>query len=1561
MHPNKLRFIRIFIASIVGLILLLYLFIQIPWVQNKLVQKVTNSLSSTLGTEVKVGKVSFTLFNSVDLQKILIRDQQKDTLLYTHSLKLRISDLFFSSGNPIIKYIGLEGTKIYLHRKSEKWNYQFLLDYLNKGKQQKNSGIDLKKIEIAQVNFIQDDEWIGQLMHLQSANIIANLGAFNDSLIQIEQLVANKPFYTIQNKKGIRNTNPKTKASISKIGELYFNNPNKVILAKQIKITQGKLWIENDFEKPTPHFDGYHIRLSEINAQINNASFIKDTIRANVQLSTKERSGLQIQQLKTQFKMTPTIMELNKLFIRTNKSILGPYYAMEYKDLVNDFNDYIDKVTMKAHFINAQVATDDIAFFAPEIKNIHQKVNTSFKFKGTVADFKTEGLSAQYNNSFVRGNFSMKGIPDMRNTQINFNNVFAKTNYLDLLQWIPSLSLIKDLQVNQLGNLLFQGNFEGTLYDFNAKANIQSALGKAETAIRIQFPLNLEPIYEGKLTTQHFNIGKLLAINELGWVNFNGKIAGSSFSLDKVKTNIEGAIDSIEYKKYIYTHINTNGTLQKKAFDGAFKIKDPNINLISNVQIDFKNELPSFNAVGDLINANFKELYFTNNPIQLTGVIDVNFKGNNIDNFEGAAKLFNGQLKGAVSTINFDSLTLSSVIVNGNKKINIASDDVQANIQGKFDLVHLPASVQYFVRSYLPTYIPAPSINPTNQQFDFSVKTNYFEPYIRIFNPSFSGFNNIQIAGSLNTINKTILAKGNIPYAQWNAYSIRKGMIDAKGSKDSLFLQINATTANLTDSFSFLQPVIKIATSNDVSKVSIDASSKSALELIHLNGIINTYSDGLAIKWTPSYFVLNQKKWDIENGGLLSIRKNNTYAKNFKLSQGLQELVVNSGSNNNSLQIGIKNVILGDLTKVFFSYPSLEGLTNGTVQLNNIYDKFQLSSQLAIDQFSFNNELIGLTNTSIGYIQSTGMVPFEIKAPNIGYNLSAKGSYNIKDSLNPLDATLFLNQSNFGLVEQFIGGVIHQLKGRASGQIHFGGRIENPYLLGAATLENASFIVDYTKVPYFIDKATILFNEEGIDFGNIQLKDRLNRPIQFKGKILQQGFKHLVYDMEMSSPKTELLNMEAIDNPYFYGKAVGKATMTIKGPEENIKMDIKADVNDSSHIYLPNTSSKETGKSEFIVFKKYGKTAIKSADIPSFNLVVDLDVTANNKTQIDLIFDDLTGDVIKAIGNGRLKMRMGNIEPLTIRGKYNIESGKYDFNFQSFIKKPFELIPEAGNYIEWTGDPLNADIHIDARYTAERVSLNELVGNANFSNAVRTYRGNVFVIAALRNKLSSPDIKFSLAFPQGNPISSDNEFSQFISRLERDDNEILKQVSFLIVFNAFAPVSFNNNNTSNAYTATSIGINTISQLLAKEINKSITGFLTKVTGDKSLRFDVGSSVYNSGNLLDPTGGGIALNANKIDRQRVNLKLGRSFLNDKIIVNFGGDLDFNIRNTTTIQNGNFQWLPDLNIEFILTRNRKLRAIIFNRNSLDINGSNMGRRNRQGISISYRKDFEDSIFE
>ena len=1560
MLKNKLTILRIFVAAVVGLVLFSYLLLLVPWVQNKLITKVANNLSHSLGTEVKVGHVGFSLFNSLDIEEVLLKDEKKDTLLFSKIFKLRLTDLYFSTSDPIIRYIGLEGTRIYLNRTSPKWNYQFLVDYLNKDTANKQTfHFDIKKIDFGDVHFIQHDQWEGEKTEFQAKNLLANIKLFdqNKKAIVIDQLILNKPFFNLHSFKG-SNPKPIKDTTTKNLGNV-FNPSHFKALANEIQIMNGQFFIEDGFEKPVPYFDGDHIKMYNLNAQLHNVKLSEDTITAKVNLSVKERSGFEIKKLRTQFKLTPQIMEFADMSLKTNNSNAGPYYAMQYSSLKKDFKNYMQQVKMKAHLENSLIAIDDIAYFAPALNHIHQKVKLSFHFNGTVDNFEARDLHAIYNNSKVKGSFSMKGLPHLRNTQIDFNNVTSTTNFNDLANWLPTLKNIKELQLEKLGTVLFAGNFKGTVYDFITKGAFNTDLGYANTEIRLQFPLNKEPSYEGMLRTSHFNAGKLLDISSLGLLNFNGKIKGSSFDLNKQKTNIQGNIDSIGWNNYNYTNITTNGDIQKGAYNGTLRIKDPNINFISNIEVDFNQAKPKINAVGDLQNTNLKELGFSKNKIQLTGLLDINFNGDSIDNFLGYAKFYNGQLKGEKSVVRFDSITLHSSIEKGIKYLRLASDDISANLFGKFNISHLPASIQYFMQRYLPSYIPAPKNTPANQIFDIQVKTNYIEPFIRIFNSSFSGFNNLNFTGAINTDNKTLKFNGAVPFAQWEAMAFKGGQFTGNGNKDSLHLLVKSSNYQLTDSFSLVDPIITIQTANDKSNIEITATSNNALQNIHLSGTVNTFSDGLAIKWKPSYFSLNQKRWDINNGGEISLRKNNTFARGVKFSQGFQELLLTSAKGNN-LQLELNDLILGDITKLFFRYPQLEGVTNGTVYLKNVLDNFELSADLRIDQLSFNNEVVGNTNLTASYNQTTGIVPFAFDIPNTEYNLSAEGVYNTKDSVNPLDATLYLNHSKFSLVDQFIGGVLTNLEGKADGKIHFGGRIQNPILLGSATLQDASIKVDYTKVRYFIKEATIQFTNEGIDFGNIQLTDQLNRKAQFKGKIYNEGFKHLTYDLEMSSPKIELLHMGSADNPYFYGNAVGKASMTIKGPEENIKMVITADVNDSSHIYIPNTTSKQGGSNDFIIFKKYGKTAVKSADVPTYNLLVDLDLSANNKTKIDVILDELTGDIIKAKGNGRLKIRAGNIEPLNIRGKYNIESGNYDFNFQSFIKKPFELIPDIGNYIEWTGNPYEAEMHVDARYTADRISLNELVGNANFSNAVKSYRGSVYVIASLRNKLFQPSIKFSIAFPQGNPISSDNEFSQFITRLERDENEILKQVSFLIVFNSFAPVGFSTGNSNNAYSMTSIGINTISQLLTKEVNKSVTHLLKKVTGDNSLRFDVGSSVYNSGNLLDPTGSGIAINANKIDRQRVNLKLGRSFLNDKVIINVGGDLDFNVRNSTNIQNDNLQWLPDVNIEFILTKDRKLRAIVFNRNSLDINGSSLGRRNRQGVSISYRKDFDKIIF-
>jgi len=70
--------------------------IQTELVQNKLVGMVTERLTKEIGTEIKIDHVSFSLFNKMNLDGVLVRDKQQDSLLYAGHVKVRITDWFFS-------------------------------------------------------------------------------------------------------------------------------------------------------------------------------------------------------------------------------------------------------------------------------------------------------------------------------------------------------------------------------------------------------------------------------------------------------------------------------------------------------------------------------------------------------------------------------------------------------------------------------------------------------------------------------------------------------------------------------------------------------------------------------------------------------------------------------------------------------------------------------------------------------------------------------------------------------------------------------------------------------------------------------------------------------------------------------------------------------------------------------------------------------------------------------------------------------------------------------------------------------------------------------------------------------------------------------------------------------------------------------------------------------------------------------------------------------------------------------------------------------------------------
>lgn len=131
---NLRRFKKIlkwFFLSLLLLLVALYIFVQTPWGQNLIIKQVTKRLSRDLNTEVSVKHVDFSLFNSMHLEGMLVRDLQKDTLLYAGDVKVRITDWFFFRKRAEFKYISLENAVVKFQRKDSVWSQQFLFDYFS--------------------------------------------------------------------------------------------------------------------------------------------------------------------------------------------------------------------------------------------------------------------------------------------------------------------------------------------------------------------------------------------------------------------------------------------------------------------------------------------------------------------------------------------------------------------------------------------------------------------------------------------------------------------------------------------------------------------------------------------------------------------------------------------------------------------------------------------------------------------------------------------------------------------------------------------------------------------------------------------------------------------------------------------------------------------------------------------------------------------------------------------------------------------------------------------------------------------------------------------------------------------------------------------------------------------------------------------------------------------------------------------------------------------------------------------------------------------------------------
>ncbi|MBX3253578.1 MAG: translocation/assembly module TamB domain-containing protein [Chitinophagaceae bacterium] len=1560
-------------------IVLMAILINTSPVQNWLVSAVTHRLSDDLKTKVSIRHVNFSLFNKMNLEGVYVEDRHKDTLLNAGRITVNITDWFFLKDRVELKNIELEDATVRLHRTDSVWNYTFIADYFSSpstpDKEKKSIVLLLKQMKLANVHIKQLDEWRGQdqQIDLKSLSLEADKIDFSKKLLDIRSLVMDEPVFSIYDYPARR---PKRLRPVRNAGTdslaTPFNEDGWLVSVKELTMNNGAFRSDRKIKRaPYSYFDDSHIHFFAVNAQIKDIRLVQDTLTANVKMSTRERSGFTVNSLVSEFRMEPGAMIFNKLDIKTPSSHLSDYYAMRYSDFDDDMQAFIRNVKLEGRFHNSTVHTKDIAYFAPALKSWNKLIRIDGDVKGTIDNLSAKNFVLESGKSTrLNGNIKMVGLPDIDSTYIDFRANDFQTTYNDVLSVAPALKDITEPRLSEIKYLGFKGTFTGFIRDFVTYGTLQTNLGILTTDVNMKFPKKGASIYSGKINTSNFDLGRLMDVPQLGNVSFNGTITGKGFTAQTMDAELDGKFARLQFKNYDYTNIAVKGRMNRKLFKGNIHIDDPNVIAILDGDIDFNAERPEFNFFADIQRSNLKTLGFARQDMNVIGKFDMNFNGDNIDNFLGTVSLYDVAVTRDNETYVFDTLTLSSQTIDQQKILQLRNTEASAFLIGNFTIRELPDAVKQFLNKYYPAYIPPPDKSIKNQNFLFQLDVKNIDQYLALIHPSIRGFNNSTIVGSLNSETNLMAISAMIPYASYKNIGVHDFRLTGVGNMDSLKLTGIIGNTVINDSLQFPGSKISIASSNNQSQLSISTSATQTINDAKLSAQITNLEDGVEIHLDPGSIVLNEKTWRINDGGEMTISKAYMDARNIKFTNGEQEISIVSKHSDvgtwDDIIVDMKKVNIGDFMPFIVKEPRMEGIVTGTVTIEDAFRSMYVSANLKTEQFRLANDSVGTVNITGAWDDRNKKAIYEAISDNKNYKFSIAGSYDVVDSLNQeINANANFDYTNIHFLEQYLGSVFGNIKGFATGNLRMKGNIKAPEYTGEIMVRNAGLKVLYTQCFYEFDSAKIVFAPGSIHFGTVILKDTLykhNRePVNtatLTGDLQHNNFRDFVYNISINTNRLLMLNTTRSDNGTFYGKAIGKGTFRLRGPEDEMRMSITGETVDSSSIYITSASSKESSNADYIIWKQYGKEMnYDSIGKAASELNVDLNLTANNYTRMYMVLDEITGDIIEATGSGTLKMHTGTNAPFTINGKYTIDQGYYRFSFQEIFKKPFILLPNEGSYIRWDGDPYKAEINLRAKYIANDVKLSSLYSAQGQTtdpevSRLKGERTDVDVLCTLTGSLGKPDIVFDISLAANSDVKNSQRLLGDLQRINSDDNEKNKQVAYLIVFRSFAPIGQYNVQQTDAAT---FAFNTISEYISGYLSSSLKTLLYGIFKDPSLSVNFNYTRAS----IDPTGTGAGIgNTVNLTRDNISLQFIKSLLNDKLVITFGSDFNFvssGSQAALNAQSTSFLFLPDITAEYKITPDGKFRISCFYRSNFDAL-STTGKRNRAGGSISFRTEFD-----
>ena len=1246
-------------------------------------------------------------------------------------------------------------------------------------------------------------------------------------------------------------------------------------------------------------FSPQHIRMSELSSHILLNHVTDNSIDLLLKkLSFKDESGFKLQSLHFKLqadRQKATLKEFRLLMPRSELVLddLKATYRFEGKRFIPE------SLRFKGGIQQSKITFADVASLVPALRHFDDAVFVSSRFSGTAKSISVPSLNLRTGsgsfNLQARGSYSHASSHPAWNADIaNLNLSPAGVEFL-AENLGSKVKIPKEIQ--RLGTIHLTGKAKGYEKVLSAKGNIETDAGN----ISLQAIKNDDRI-KASVDTRGVNLGRILDNRKLGTVVAKIDAHGTMKHIFA-----KGNIARFDYGNYDFHNIEIDGDYDMKTLRGTASIADPNVNL--SVKGDYQ-------------------------------------LGSRLYALDAAINHLRPTVLGM--KMHDPSYSLDNISISANNKgkeghLDIEAPFVSLYARGQYDLTTIYGSIMRLVADKLPT-IPGISKHAAKGYNDFTLQANITSAEVlqRMFGLPLSLSLPVHINGNISDAEKNVNLYINAPNFSWDGSAFHDANIELNTIGDSLKME-----ARISQGLPYEKaPVYRLraaAADNNLSTLLYYANQSSKLPI---TGKIDARTQfftsdngatGVHVTVNPSEIMLGEKKWLLNPADII-YRKNELTVDMLNFSHGDQHIIINGKATpqaTDSIVADLKDVdVAYILNLVNFHSVDFAGKASGKAVVKSIFQTPEAYANLDVKDFVFENGPLGTLHAKAAYDNQEGQINIDATAEDGPEHLTVINGY-VSPKRNYIDLGIEAHNTSLKFMENFCGSFLNNVEAWCKGKLNVVGDLKNINLVGDVVAHGRMHMkqlgTDYTFNHLRAHAIPDDIQFEGDSIYDSHYNGKHSHFALIRGGIHHKHLTRLSYDLDIDANNFLGFDTHEFGDDTFYGTVFATGTVGIHGKSGETIIDIDATPEPHS-IFVYNVASPDAiSAGSFIhwndatpyIYRPYSPDSDKdkkkdsSSDFSS-DMRINFLVNTNPNLTLKLMMDDQTGDYITLNGDGVIRANYYNKGGLDMFGNYVVDHGQYKLTIQNIIKKDFDFQP--GGTIAFGGDPYNAPLNLQAKYTVNGVPLSDLsIGRSFSTNNIR-----VDCLMDITGTPGAPKVDFSMDLPTVN-----SDAKQMIYSVINSQEEMNQQVLYLLGIGRFYTQTKNNqtNEDASQQSQTSLAMQSLlSGTISQQINNVLSSF-------------VNSSNWNFG---------------------ANISTGDEGFNN---AEYEGILSGRLLNNRLLFNGQFGYRDNANATQSFIGDFDLRYLIFPNGNLSIHVYNQtndryftrNSLNTQGVGLIMKKDF------